>query len=90
MGRKKKRTALNLDDLIEQLMRIRDASPVGGETIPYIRIPGYPYQEINEVILSDTVSGGPGDRFGVVLILSNSLSKIIEDYTVGETPDPPD
>lgn len=79
MAKKTTRNVLTLDEVINQLQKIKANSPLGGGTCMYICVPGYEYQAIHEITLADTEASSPVNPCGVVLFVSDTLDTIVDD-----------
>ena len=65
---------LTLDEVIDQLMQIRQQSPLKGQTVVFVCVPDYEYCPVTSVKLTDHETPEPS---GCVIFQSQRLDNIL-------------
>lgn len=78
-GERSYQDGLTLDELIAHLQEIREKSPLKGNTMTFICVPGYEYHPLHEAKLADTDAGDEHNPSATVLLFSDTLDQIIQE-----------
>lgn len=77
MAKKNERVGLTIDEVIGRLRKIKERSPLKGDTCVFICIQEQEYQPIHDLTLSSHEESTPENPSGVVLLFSDTLDAII-------------